>query len=103
MAAEIEKISAIRIKGEVLTKTQESLLGSKGLSLLANDAVGMKRDLVPSHSETYFQKLKTDKKVDDKDTYDTYLHGMDEVIDSTERQKTADESALKDCIGHRGK
>jgi len=103
MAAEVEKISAIRIKGEVLTKTQESLLGSKGLSLLANDAVGMKRDIVPSHSVAYFQNLKTDKKADDKDSYDTYLHGMDEVIDSTERQKTADETTLKDCIGHRGK
>ena len=102
MNAEGEKITAIRVKGEVLTKTQESLFGSGGLSLLANDAAGRKRDLPPSHDEEYFNKLKIEKMANDKDRYDTYLHGMDEVIDSTERQKMADEAALKACIAKRG-
>jgi hypothetical protein len=101
MAAEPDKITAIRVKGEVLTKTQESLIGSGGLSLLANDAVGIKHDLPPSHDEAYLGNLKKDKKVNDKDSYDTYLHGMDEVIDSTEKQKKADEVTLKACIGKR--
>jgi Protein of unknown function (DUF2974) len=95
VAAEADKITAIRLKGEVLTKTQES--GFTGL--LANKAVGSKRDVVPSHDEVYFNELKQDKKVGAKDDYDTYLHGMDEVIDSTERQKRADEAALKQCNG----
>jgi soluble cytochrome b562 len=42
--------------------------------------------------------LKKDKKADDQEDYDTYLHGMDEVIDSTEKQKLADEAALNKCI-----
>ena len=103
MAAEPDKITAVRVKGEVLTKTQESLLGSGGLSLLANDAVGRKRDLSPSHDENYFNKLKTNKHAYDKDKYDTYLHGMDEVIDSTETQKMGDEAVLKYCLADRGK
>lgn len=36
--------------------------------------------------------------VDENDSYDNYLNGMDEVIDSTEKQKMADEAALKDCL-----
>ena len=102
MAVEREKITAIRIKGEVLTKTQESILGSKGLSLLANDAVGNKRDITPSHSEVYLENLKREKIADEADTYDTYLHGMDEVIDSTEKGKIADEEALKKCLSKKG-
>lgn len=102
MAAEPDKITAIRIKGEVLTKTQESLVGSRGLALLANDAVGKKQDLSPSHDQRYLDQLKVDKLADEKVTYDTYLHGMDEVIDSTEIQKLSDESALKVCIGNKG-
>ena len=98
MAAEIEKITAIRVKGEVLTKTQESLFG---LSLLANDAVGIKRNITPSHDEAYFKTLKDQKKTDD--SYETYLHGMDEVIDSTEKSKSSDEAALKNCIDNRRK
>jgi len=103
MAVEIEKITAIRVKGEVLTKTQESLWGSNGLSLLANDAVGIKRDMAPSHDEASFEKLKAQKKTDTTDTYDTYLHGMDEVIDSTEKSKVSDEAALKSCKNNRRK
>jgi len=98
IAAETEKIIAIRLKGEVLTKTQESLFGSTGLFLLANDAVGKRRDLTPSHDEKHFEKLQADKIADGNDTYDGYLHGMDEVIDSTEKQKTGDEATLKDCL-----
>lgn len=101
MAAEAEKITAIRVKGEVLTKTQENVWASKGLSLLANDAVGTKRDLEPSHDKAYFNELKTTKAVDSKELYDTYLHGMDEVIDSTERTKAADESVLRSCKDNR--
>ena len=97
MAAETEKITAIRVKGEVLTKTQESLLGSTGLSLLANESVGNKRNIIPSHDEKCFKRLQNEKKVDGQDSYDTYLHGMDEVIDSTEKKKIADEAVLKKC------
>ena len=103
MAAETKKITAINVKGEVLTKTQESLWGSNGLSLLANDAVGIKRDMAPSHDEASFEKLKAQKKTDTTDTYDTYLHGMDEVIDSTEKSKASDEAALKKCQKNRRK
>ncbi len=85
----------------MLTKTQENLWESKGLSLLANHAVGIKRDLSPGHDEKYFKQLKTLKKIDAGDNYDTYLHGMDEVIDSTEKSKTSDETALKSCRGSR--
>ena len=85
----------------MLTKTQEDLRSSSGLSLLANDAVGIKRDVNPSHDEAYFNKLKITKTLDSKESYDTYLHGMDEVIDSTERTKAADESVLKDCKRNR--
>jgi hypothetical protein len=31
------------------------------------------------------------------DDYSTYLHGMDEVIGSMEKEKSADEAALKAC------
>jgi len=79
----------------VLTKTQESGL----LGLLANDAVGAKRDLMPSHDEAYLDSLKQAGKADVQDDYATYLHGMDEVIDSTEKQKREDEAALRDCMG----
>ena len=98
IAAEPAKITAIRVNGEVLTKTQESLLGSRGLSILANDAVGDKRDLEPSHDEKQFKRLKAEKKIDDKEEYDTYLHGIDEVIDSTETQKLKYETNLKGCL-----
>ena len=103
MAAETKKITAINVKGEVLTKTQESLWGSNGLSLLANEAVGIKRDITPSHDEASYEKLKAQRKTDATDTYDTYLHGMDEVIDSTEKSKASDEAALKKCQKDRRK
>ncbi|MDD5298523.1 MAG: DUF2974 domain-containing protein [Rhodocyclaceae bacterium] len=95
MAAEANKITAIRVQGEVLTKTQESGL----TGMLASEAVGMKRDLIPSHDRSYLDGLKKMGKADQADDYATYLHGMDEVIASTEKQKSADEAALKDCIG----
>ena len=94
MVAEADKITAIRLKGEVLTKTQET--GFTGL--LANKAVGKKRTILPSHDEAYFENLKAENFVDDKDDYDTFLHGMDEVIDSTEKEKTADEAILKKLV-----
>jgi hypothetical protein len=95
MAAEPSKITAIRINGEVLTKTQEDVIGSKGLSLLANKAVGRQRDLIPSHEQSYFENMKKNGEANVDDDYGTYLHGMDEVIDSTEKVKIEDESALK--------
>ena len=97
MAAEADKITAIHLRGEVLTKTQES--GFTGM--LACKAVGNKCEVIPSHGEGYFKQLQTDRKVAYNDDYSTYLHGMDEVIDSTEKQKAADEAALKNCIGRR--
>jgi hypothetical protein len=103
IATEPDKIIAVRIDGEVLTKTQESLFGSRGLSLLANEAVGNRLELAPSHTELYFEQLKTDKYILDSDTYDSYLHGMDEVIDSTEALKKKCEETLKICFVKRGK
>lgn len=102
IAAEPEKITAIRVKGEILTKTQESVFGSGGLSILANDAVGKKRDISACLDEEQFENLKKDRQVDEKEKYDTYLHGMDQVIDSTEAEKAADETELKGCISRRG-
>ncbi|QWV94606.1 DUF2974 domain-containing protein [Geomonas oryzisoli] len=101
VAAEAGKITAIRIKGEVLTTTQERLMGSRGLSVLANDAIGVKKYIQPSHGKTYFLQLKQKEKVDSDDDYATYLHGMDEVIDSTEKNKASDESVIKNCSARR--
>ncbi|QWV98604.1 DUF2974 domain-containing protein [Geomonas nitrogeniifigens] len=101
VAAEAGKITAIRIKGEVLTTTQEDLIGSQGLSLLANDAVGVKKYILPSHNKSYFHQLQHEKKVDPNDDYATYLHGMDEIINSTEKNKASDEAAINSCRGKR--
>lgn len=102
MHAEPTKIAAYRIKGEVLTKTQESLWGSKGISALSVSAVGAKHDLAPAHDEHYFKRY--DKvKGNKNDTYDGYLHGMDQVIAATEEQKKADEQVLTECLGKSGK
>lgn len=56
MQAEEKKIDAFRIEGEVLTKTQESLWGSKGVSAVSHSAVGVKHDLEPAHDEKYYEK-----------------------------------------------
>lgn len=97
MQAEARKIVAIRIKGEILTKTQESLWGSKGLSKVSHSAVGKKQDLEPAHDKKYFDeydKIKGNK----DDSYDGYLHGMDQVIAATEKSKEDDENSLKECL-----
>lgn len=101
VATEPAKITAIRVIGEALTKTQENFMGSYGVSVMANDAVGTKRDMEPSHDELYLDELKNERKVDKDTEYDTYLHGIDEVIDSTEKSKSRDESALKKCLNNR--
>lgn len=103
MAAEAEKITAIRLKGEVLTKTQEDFVGSKALSVLANDAVGIKRDLTPYHNKASYQNLKNIGFISSEEKYDSYLHGMDEVIVATEKGKTSDEMALKNCRDNKEK
>lgn len=97
VAAEPGNIKAIRLQGEVLTKTQET--GITGI--LANKAAGIKQDLSPSHDQDYFQALKNNNKISSKDNYPTYLHGMDEIIDSTEKKKAEDETALKECVSRR--
>ncbi len=97
-AADAASITAIRVKGEILTKTQESLIGSKGLSLMANSSVGTKRDIDPVHDAAYLDTLKADGKAAAGDDYSTYLHGMDEVIGSMEKEKSADEATLKACV-----
>jgi hypothetical protein len=97
MAADPASITAIRVEGEILTKTQESLFGSKGLSLLASSAVGTKRDIAPVHDPAYLDALKADGKTGAGDDYSTYLHGMDEVIGSMEKEKSSDEATLKAC------
>lgn len=96
-AADPASITAIRVKGEILTKTQESLLGSRGLSAMANSAVGTKRDIDPVHDPAYLAGLKAEGKAAAGDDYSTYLHGMDEVIGSMEKEKTSDEATLKAC------
>jgi len=96
-AADASQISAIRVKGEILTKTQESLFGSRGLSMMANSAVGTKRDIDPVHDPAYLDALKAEGKAAATDDYSTYLHGMDEVIGSMEKEKSADEATLKAC------
>ena len=100
-AADASKITAIRVEGEVLTKTQESLFGSKGLSIMANSAVGTKRDIAPVHDAAYLDALKADGKAAAGDDYSTYLHGMDEVIGSMEKEKSSDEATLKACAAER--
>lgn len=97
-----DKITAIRVKGEVVTKIQEDVIGSSGLSLLANNAVGRKRDLEPCHDEDHLEELKVEGKVDQKEAFGTYLHGMDEVIESLESSKRADEATLRRCLGRQG-
>lgn len=93
VSADDEKITAIRIKGEALTKTQEEhWLMRHGASKVA----GKKRDLEPAHDEQYWRDNNV---IRDGDDYETYLHGMDVVIASMEEQKMADESALRSCIG----
>ena len=69
-----ENISAIRVKGEVLTKTQEE--GMK--SWVTPEAVGVKTTLDP-----HDQSISSDD-----------LHGMDNVIFAIENQKEADEKTL---------
>ena len=98
MAAEAHKIAAIRVEGEVLTKIQENLIGSRGLSMLANDAVGIKRDLPAPTDAAEFAALVRDGKQVKGETHDGYLHGMDQVIAAMEKQKAADEAALKNCL-----
>jgi hypothetical protein len=94
MAADPNKINAIRVKGEVLTDTQES--GFSGL--LAPNAVGRKRDLAPATTPEQFEQLKQQGKLLPKDDYVTHLHGMNEVIAATEQQKQSDEAALQNCL-----
>lgn len=93
-AAEAAKINALRVEGEVLTQTQES----GGLSLLANEAVGIKRKLQPATTATELAQLKSQGKVAKDTKLATHLHGMDEVITAMEQQKSADEAALKSCL-----
>lgn len=95
--ADASQITAIRVKGEILTKTQESLFGSKGLSIMANSAVGTKRDIDPVHDAAYLDALKAKGAAAAGDDYSTYLHGMDEVIGSMEKEKSGDEATLKAC------
>ncbi len=49
------------------------------------------------HDASYLDALKTSGKAAGGDDYSTYLHGMDEVIGSMEKEKTADEATLKAC------
>lgn len=93
-AAEAAKINALRVEGEVLTQTQEN----GGLSLLANQAVGIKRKLQAATTATGLEQLKSQGKVARDTDLATHRHGMDEVIAAMEQQKSADEAALKSCL-----
>jgi hypothetical protein len=92
--ADPSTINAIRVKGEVLTKTQEE--GVTGM--LAADAVGKKRDLDPALTPDQLEQQKKAGLVDPEEDYATHLHGMDMVIDAMEQQKRADEAALRQCL-----
>ncbi len=93
-AAEAGKINALSVEDEVLTHTQES----GGLSLLANQAVGIKRKLQAATTAAGLEQLKSLGKVAKDTKLDAHLHGMDEVIAAMEQQKSADEAALKSCL-----
>lgn len=94
MAAQADQINAIRVQGEVLTKTQEEGM----LSRFMHDAVGKKTDIAPATNEKAFDAMKKAGQIGEGEDYETFLHGMDEVIGSMEARKTADESALKACV-----
>jgi hypothetical protein len=94
-AAQADKIKALRVAGEVLTKTQEQ----GWMSGLMRDAVGVKSDLPPATSPEAFKALQQAGKLSAGEDYATYLHGMDEVIGAMEQRKTGDEAALKACVG----
>ena len=79
-AAEPDKILAYRVDGEVVTKTQESGL----TQYFSHPAPGV-REVTPATSDAL--------SAEDR-------HGMDEVIGSIEKQKTADEATLKDCLAN---
>ena len=76
--ADASKILAYQVEGEVLTSTQEKGM----LSNFSNPSVGQ-RNIVPPSS--------TELSSDDR-------HAMDEVIKAIESRKTADETAIKDCL-----
>lgn len=76
--ADASKILAYQVEGEVLTSTQEKGM----LSNFSNPSVGQ-RNIVPPSSPA----LSSDDR-----------HAMDEVIKAIEARKTADETAIKDCL-----
>ena len=73
--ADPSKILAYRIKGEVLTKTQEQDLTTR---YIAPDAVGQKVDLDPPAPGISSEDL----------------HGITKVIGSMENEKSADQATL---------
>ena len=77
--AEPDRILAYQVEGEVLSATQETGLAS----LFTRPAQG-KRVVVPPSSQAVSR--------DDR-------HRMDEVIKAIEAQKSADEAAIKSCLG----
>lgn len=93
-AAQPAQIKALRVQGEVLTKTQEE----GWMSRLMHEAVGQKTDLAPATSKEAFEAMKQAQLLDPKEDYATFLHGMDEVIGSMEARKSTDEGALKACL-----
>ena len=95
LAAQADQIQAIRVQGETLTAMQEQ----GALSRFMDDAVGQKRNLVPVTDEQSFNAMKQAGQIGAGEDYPTFLHGMDQVIGSMEAGKSADERALKDCVG----
>ena len=76
--AEAAKVLAYQVEGEVVTTTQETGL----LSMFANPAVGQRAVVPPADPA-----LSADER-----------HGMNEVIDAIENQKSGDEAAIKACL-----
>lgn len=94
LAPQPVNIQALRVQGEVLTKTQEQGL----MARFMDDAVGQKTDLAPATRPLAFEALKKTGQVAPNEDYATFLHGMDEVIGSMEARKSADEGALTACL-----
>lgn len=105
-AAAADRINAIRVKGEVLTQTQEK----SWMALKLPDAMGKKRDLDPTLTKAQYLEgqgrfdrraaEQMGNKFDEDEEYSTSLHGMDQVIAAMEAQKQADQAALQDCAAH---
>ena len=78
--ADTDKIVAYQVEGEILSLTQETGLAS----LFTRPAIG-RRFVIPPSSQALSRNDR---------------HGIDEAIKAIEAQKSADEEAIKNCLGN---